>query len=83
MFAVVKCARPTESYMDPEPDQLQYDFNTTVKANCILGYNLTDGDEIRTCQHTADWDGFPPNCTSKYYYIFFCQVIRACSNYQE
>lgn len=66
-ISVVQCAHPVELFMTYTPDTSVYDFNTTVSITCITGYNLTEGSETRTCQHTGDWDGTPPVCTSMYF----------------
>lgn len=65
--SVVQCPHPTQLFMTYSPDTSVYDFNTTVSVMCITGYNLTEGSETRTCQHTGDWDGTPPVCTSMYF----------------
>lgn len=63
---VVRCPRPTEPNTVVSPDQTYYDFNTSVTSDCVLGYNMTAGDTTRVCQHTGEWGGIPPNCTSTF-----------------
>ena len=65
LSSVVTCPRTPEPYSTMTPDQPTYDFNTTVEYECVTGWNHTDGDLVRTCTHTGDWDSDPPVCTSK------------------
>ncbi|XP_053393015.1 uncharacterized protein LOC123564401 isoform X2 [Mercenaria mercenaria] len=60
---IMKCPKPTEAYTTVSPNQVLYNFNTSVTSTCLTGYNMTDGDATRTCQHTGNWSGTPPNCT--------------------
>ena len=79
-FSVVTCPRPTEANLIPTPNQVNYDFNTSVSIDCILGYNLTYGDATRTCLHTKQWDGIPPNCTGTYYVNYGLYIGLPCQN---
>ena len=37
-------------------------FNSTATYSCNDGYNLVDGDMMRTCLASGSWSGTPPTC---------------------
>ena len=48
----------------------QYDYGTTATYECDSGYELTEGDTVRTCtgdgSNSEDqWNGTAPVCLSK------------------
>ena len=38
-------------------------FNSVATYSCSDGYNLVDGDMMRTCLASGSWSGTPSNCT--------------------
>ena len=38
-----------------------------LTAECIVGYELSSGNLVRTCQENGEWSGQEPICTSRYY----------------
>ncbi|WAQ96226.1 LYAM3-like protein, partial [Mya arenaria] len=57
------CPKPTEPYIDFVPNTATIDFNTTFTGTCILGYNHTNGNALRTCLDTYALDGSPMICS--------------------
>ena len=39
-------------------------FNSVATYSCNDGYNLVDGDMMRTCLASGNWSGAAPTCTS-------------------
>ena len=48
-----------------QADKYTVDMNLT--AECIVGYELSSGNLVRTCQENGEWSGQEPICTSRYY----------------
>ena len=65
LLPVVQCPKVDEDHSTRSPNQDFYDFNTTVEYSCVIGYNMTGGDAVRTCNYTGTWTNTPPVCTSK------------------
>ncbi len=42
-----------------------YSINSNVTYSCETGYELTSGDELRTCGPTGFWSGSAPDCDSE------------------
>ncbi|WAQ96225.1 SVEP1-like protein, partial [Mya arenaria] len=40
-----------------------YVYLDQISYACVIGYELTSGDSVRTCTETSFWSGAPPNCT--------------------
>ena len=40
-------------------------YRDNVYYWCNYGYNISSGNENRTCQADQTWSGTSPNCTSK------------------
>ena len=61
---VVTCDHPpvVDNTTEVSPVQVQYDYLTDITYECILAYNHTDGELVRTCQANATWSGQPPVC---------------------
>jgi len=64
-ISVVKCPKIDVQYMTFSPPTADtHDFNTTIEYTCILGYNHSAGDLVRTCNYTGEWTDTLPACIS-------------------
>lgn len=65
-FKVVECdAPPPVPLTSLSPQSDMYVYLDTLTYTCNIGYEVTSGDDVRTCTETGEWSGSPPNCTSK------------------
>ena len=56
----------TQSYVLSNPAD-KYTVDMKVTAECLVGYELSSGNLIRTCLENGEWSGQEPICTSRYY----------------
>ncbi|XP_052776697.1 sushi, von Willebrand factor type A, EGF and pentraxin domain-containing protein 1-like [Mya arenaria] len=61
---IVKCNKIDVSFMTfTPPTAATHDFNTTIVYSCVIGYNHSEGDLVRTCNASGYWTGITPACT--------------------
>ena len=58
------------------------EFNTTVRYECLTGYNRSRGDYNRTCLATGSWSGQALECTGKYFVAEFNDSMHTHVLYQ-
>ncbi|WAQ96223.1 CSMD3-like protein [Mya arenaria] len=57
------CAPAAVPSSSKSPDQVSYDYATSVTYNCLTGYIHSAGDLTRTCQADTTWSGTTPTCS--------------------
>ena len=71
VFTVVECdIPPPVNASSLNPNKNVYVYLDTLTYTCDLGYNLTSGNDVRTCTETGEWNGTAPNCTCVYIKLF-------------
>ena len=65
MCPILHASSSNKYVLSNQADNYTVDMNLT--AECIVGYKLSSGNLVRTCQENEEWYGQEPICTSRYY----------------
>lgn len=63
ILKVVTCPTAIPAHASISPSVSEINYNTSITYSCDLGYNRTDGDEIRRCTEFSTLEGTEANCT--------------------
>ncbi|XP_060554824.1 uncharacterized protein LOC132715776 [Ruditapes philippinarum] len=61
--SIKTCVAPAIAFANKSPNTATINYNTDLTYACITGYNHTNGDLTRTCQHNSTLSGDAPTCT--------------------
>ena len=53
----------------------KFSYNKSVVYSCNRGYNLENGNKIRTCLMSGHWSGKAPSCQREYFVIFIGRML--------